>query len=538
MNEIINIYFSDYLKNNKIKINIFIILTILHYMLETFGLIFIFDYIININNNKNKNKYLFYIFVFAVIFITISYIKNRLEVVITTESLKLNRNKYINSLYDYIGENFKNIKIGSTITRILNVSSQWSDSFTLFFGFILPTFIILISIICILFYINKGIGLIMLLCLISLLIIITLKSKNIIKTRIIQNEMYYKNYDKINNQMNNLLNTLINNEEKKEKNKISDNFSQYQNKTQNADKETYLLKLFLIINLYIFLIFVIYFAMNTNIKNKTLLVLCLLYFSSTYLKINNSINIFLENIGKCVNNINFFKKISLKNKNKTINSLSNFDIKILNLNFQYNKKKILSNLNLNIKNKSKTAIIGRSGYGKSTLCKLILKLYKYDGLIKINNINIQNINTTYLRKKIIYVNQNTNMIDTNIIDNMKYGSSYNDKFIIQLLNKYDLNNIFNGLKDGINNSIEFGGSNLSVGMQKVIILIRGILKSYKGGIIIFDEPLAGLDNNTRIKVIKLILNETKNKTLIIITHDKEILPYMNNIINIEKINNK
>ena len=538
MNEIFNIYFSDYFKNNKIIINIFIILTILHYMLETFGLIFIFDYIININSNKNKNKYLFYIFVFAIIFTTISYIKNRLEVVITTESLKLNRNKYINSLYDYIGENFKNIKIGSTITRILTVSSQWSDTFTLFFGFILPTFIILISIICILFYINKGIGLIMLLCLISLLIIITLKSKNIIKTRIIQNEMYYKNYDKINNQMNNLLNTLINNEENKEKNKISDNFSQYKNKTQNADKETYLLKLYLIINLYIFLIFVIYFTMNRNIKNKTLLVLCLLYFSSTYLKINNSINIFLENIGKCVNNINFFKKISLKNKNKTINSLSNFYIKILNLSFQYNKKKILSNLNLNIKNKSKTAIIGRSGYGKSTLCKLILKLYKYDGLIKINNIDIQNINTTYLREKIIYVNQNTNMIDTNIIDNMKYGSSYNDKFIIQLLNKYDLNNIFNGLKDGINNSIEFGGSNLSVGMQKVIILIRGILKSYKGNIIIFDEPLAGLDNNTRIKVIKLILNETKNKTLIIITHDKEILPYMDNVINIEKINNK
>lgn len=239
-----------------------------------------------------------------------------------------------------------------------------------------------------------------------------------------------------------------------------------------------------------------------------------------------------------MNNQEKIKKISLKNKNKTINSLSNFDIKILNLNFQYNKKKILSNLNLNIKNKSKTAIIGRSGYGKSTLCKLILKLYKYDGLIKINNIDIQNINTTYLREKIIYVNQNTNMIDTNIIDNMKYGSSYNDKFIIQLLNKYDLNNIFNGLKDGINNSIEFGGSNLSVGMQKVIILIRGILKSYKGNIIIFDEPLAGLDNNTRIKVIKLILNETKNKTLIIITHDKEILPYMDNVINIEKINNK
>lgn len=538
MNELINVYFADYLKDNKIKVNLFIFLTILNYMLETFGLIFIFNYIISINNVKDKKKYLFYIFVFGLLFSILSYTKNRLEVAITTESLKLNRNKYINSLYDYIGENFKHIKIGSIITRILTVSSQSCDTFTLFFGFVLPTMIILISIISILFYVNREIGLIMLLCFIITLIIILLKSTRIIKTRIIQNEMYYKNYDKINNQMNNLLNTLINNEENKEKNIINDNFSSYKNKTQNADKETYLLKLYLIINLYVFLIFVIYFIMNRNIQNKTLLVLCLLYFSSTYLKINNNINIFLENLGKCINNIDFFKKISLKNEMKKINNLHNFDIEIKNLHFRYKKKKILSNLNLHIKNKSKIAIIGRSGYGKSTLCKLILKLYKYDGTIKINKINIQNINTKYLREKIIYVNQNTNMIDTNVIDNMKYGNSYNDKFIINLLNKYDLNSIFSGLKDGVYSNVEFGGNNLSLGMQKIIILIRGILKSYRGNIIIFDEPLAGLDYNSRKKIINLILNETKNKTLIIVTHDKEILPYMNKVINIEKINNK
>ena len=538
MSELFNIYFSDYFKDNKIKVNLFIFLTIFNYMLETFGLIFIFNYIISINNVKDRKKYLLYIFIFGVIFSILSYTKNKLEVAITTESLKLNRNKYINSLYDYIGENFKHIKIGSIITRILTVSSQSCDTFTLFFSFILPTIIVLITVISILFYINKEIGLIMLLCFISLLNIILYKSSTIIKTRIIQNEMYYKNYDKINNQMNNLLNTLINNEENKEKNIINDNFSSYKNKTQNADKETYLLKLYLMMNLYIFLILVIYFIMNINIQNKTILILCLLYYSSTYLKINNNINIFLENLGKCINNIDFFKKISLKNEKKKINNLQNFDIEIKNLHFRYKKKKILSNLNLQIKNKSKTAIIGRSGYGKSTLCKLILKLYKYDGIIKINKINIQNINTRYLRQKIIYVNQNTTMIDTNIIENMKYGNSYNNQYIINLLNKYELNNIFDGLIEGVFSNIEFGGNNLSLGMQKIIILIRGILKSYNGNIIIFDEPLAGLDSQTRKKVINLILNETKNKTLLIITHDKEILPYMDNTINIEKINNK
>ena len=69
-------------------------------------------------------------------------------------------------------------------------------------------------------------------------------------------------------------------------------------------------------------------------------------------------------------------------------------------------------------------------------------------------------------------------------------------------------------------------------MQKVTIILRGILK--QGKIIIFDEPLAGLDSTTRGKVMKLMQEECKNKTMIVITHDKEILPYMDQIINLNK----
>jgi len=126
------------------------------------------------------------------------------------------------------------------------------------------------------------------------------------------------------------------------------------------------------------------------------------------------------------------------------------------------------------------------------------------------------------------------MIESSIINNMNYGNNINNQKIIDLLNKYDLQIIFSGLKNGINENVNLNGTNLSLGMQKIVILIRGILKVNKGEIIIFDEPIAGLDNNTRKKVIKMINNEIKNKTLIVITHDKEILPYMDKVINIEK----
>ena len=75
-------------------------------------------------------------------------------------------------------------------------------------------------------------------------------------------------------------------------------------------------------------------------------------------------------------------------------------------------------------------------------------------------------------------------------------------------------------------------------MQKVVILLRSILKAEENNsyIIIFDEPLSGLDEKTRKKVIKLMNDKCTGKTLIIITHDKEILPFMDRVIDLSEIN--
>ena len=92
------------------------------------------------------------------------------------------------------------------------------------------------------------------------------------------------------------------------------------------------------------------------------------------------------------------------------------------------------------------------------------------------------------------------------------------------------------MKEGVYSNCGTNGSNLSLGMQKIVILLRGIFKSnYK--IIIFDEPLAGLDHISRGKIIKLIedLNKNKNKTIIIITHDKEITRIADKVIDMNQI---
>ena len=113
---------------------------------------------------------------------------------------------------------------------------------------------------------------------------------------------------------------------------------------------------------------------------------------------------------------------------------------------------------------------------------------------------------------------------------MKYGNHINDKGVIELLKKYDLYNYFQKIEGGINSNCGVNGTRLSLGMQKIIMNIRGILN--KRNIIIFDEPLTSLDNYTRGKIVKMIYNEMRNRTIIIITHDKEILKHADYIIKI------
>ena len=237
----------------------------------------------------------------------------------------------------------------------------------------------------------------------------------------------------------------------------------------------------------------------------------------------------------------FFGEImGKKSNNRNNKNLKNGNLVFKKLCFKYpnTENYVIKDLNLDIKNKDKVGIIGKSGSGKTTLMKILLSLYQpTNGTIYIDNIDIKKVDVEYLRTKISYVNQRTLLFSKSVIDNIRYGNNSTEKEIINLLNKYDLLTVFSKLNNGIYSNSGVDGNNLSLGMQKVVIIVRAVLKVKDNIIIIFDEPLAGLDQLTRKKIIKLIMDECKYKTMIIITHDKEILPYMNKVIDLKKINN-
>ena len=182
----------------------------------------------------------------------------------------------------------------------------------------------------------------------------------------------------------------------------------------------------------------------------------------------------------------------------------------------------------------KVAFIGQSGSGKSTIMKLLIHLHPLTkGNIYIDDEDINHIDTHYLRNKVIYVNQKTVLFNDSVLHNIQYGTHYKEDYIMKLMKKYDLLTLFDKLPFGLKSNCGVNGNNLSLGMQKVIITLRGILKP--GVVYILDEPLTSLDDQTKKKIIKMLMAELKDKTMIVITHDKEIIPYMNKTMNINHL---
>tara|TARA_X000000950_G_scaffold289440_1_gene413507 strand:+ start:7188 stop:8660 length:1473 start_codon:yes stop_codon:yes gene_type:complete len=205
----------------------------------------------------------------------------------------------------------------------------------------------------------------------------------------------------------------------------------------------------------------------------------------------------------------------------------NFDkIVVKDLVFSYNNNIIINKLNFTINNNELNVIVGQTGSGKTTLAKLLIKaLTPTSGIIYYGSYPHTKMCTKDIRDVIYYVNQRTKLFNMSILYNLQYGNNYSQEKIKSFLKKYKLMSIF---QNGLHINVGVNGSNISLGMQKVITVVRGCFKKQK--IIIFDEPTASLDINTQKKILNFLLEYSKKKTFIIISHDKIVSEQASNII--------
>ena len=200
-------------------------------------------------------------------------------------------------------------------------------------------------------------------------------------------------------------------------------------------------------------------------------------------------------------------------------NLNNINIELRNIDFSYDKeRKVLENINIEMKNNKMIALVGESGCGKSTITNLLLKQNKVDsGEILLNGINLNEIPFDVLTKKVGFINHSAYIFNGSIEDNIRMGkndASYDE--IYDALKKANLYEFVMNLPQKLNTNVGEGGSLLSGGQKQRLALARTIITDPE--IYIFDEATSNIDVESEEKVWESIYKLAKNKTVIVISH--------------------
>ena len=190
-----------------------------------------------------------------------------------------------------------------------------------------------------------------------------------------------------------------------------------------------------------------------------------------------------------------------------------------NIEFQYNKNlTILNNINTKIKKGETTAIVGKSGAGKSTFLDLITRFYDpTNGTILIDDIDIKKYKLKDLRSLFGIVTQNIILFNDTIKNNILCGNkSANEQDLSNSIKSANLNELINKLPEGLDTIIGENGVKLSGGEKQRVSIARAIIRNPE--ILILDEATAALDSESELKVHTAIDNIIKNRTVIIIAH--------------------
>lgn len=241
---------------------------------------------------------------------------------------------------------------------------------------------------------------------------------------------------------------------------------------------------------------------------------------------------FTEKILKSLNErLIFFEKINFNNRssNSTFEGNKHFEfkdsIKFKKVNFSYENKTIFDDFNFEIIKGDTVGIYGESGSGKSTFANLLIGLLKpQSGDILINN--NQSIFTSLKdwRKKIGYVPQNIFLLDDSLKKNIAFGLSENlidNEKIIRSIEQAELTKFINKLNLGMETVVGEKGARISGGQLQRVGIARALFANPQ--LLIFDESTSALDEETETELFKNIYKFKKDKTLLIITHKKNLL---------------
>uniref|UniRef100_A0A060TCP8 ARAD1D37796p n=1 Tax=Blastobotrys adeninivorans TaxID=409370 RepID=A0A060TCP8_BLAAD len=213
------------------------------------------------------------------------------------------------------------------------------------------------------------------------------------------------------------------------------------------------------------------------------------------------------------------------------------DIELKNVNFSYmgSKKTVLSNLSFSIPAGNVIALVGPSGSGKSTVIGLLTRLYNpTSGSVTISGQNIREISLTHYRNQVAVVRQMPlHFLDGSIAANLRYANENAEASIEDVCRECSIDDFISSLREGYETRLgdqNGGGAHLSGGQMQRLGIARALLRQPK--ILILDECTSALDPES-ISAIKEMIRRQRGMTIVMITHQQEMMELADKVIHIE-----
>jgi ATP-binding cassette subfamily B protein len=216
---------------------------------------------------------------------------------------------------------------------------------------------------------------------------------------------------------------------------------------------------------------------------------------------------------------------------KTING----EILFENVSFTYpeSKKPVLKNISFKVKPGQTIAVVGTTGSGKSTLTKLISRLYDVnEGKILIDNTDIREYALESLRSQISFIEQDVFLFSDTIFNNISFGRTSEMEDIRSCAEEAQANDFIQEFPKQYDSEVGERGVQLSGGERQRIAIARAFLSDPK--ILILDDSTSAIDSNTEDKIQRAIRNILKNRTTILITHRLSQIRWADLIIVLKK----
>ena len=275
---------------------------------------------------------------------------------------------------------------------------------------------------------------------------------------------------------------------------------------------------------------ILYFIMLIFLVKGKIQVAMFLLLISYYDKTKESINDIMEfDVSIMEESVSLYRiKQIINYKDSTLvvdGTIHNDDIsghvEFKNVSFKYDKLKVLKNISFTAKPNQITAIVGKTGSGKTTIFNLLLRMYKVNsGQILIDGLNIYDYSRDVFNSNISIVNQKTFIFNMSIRANLSLIDS-NKKRQIDACKRVGIHDFIMSLPDGYSTILKEDATNISGGQKQLLSLARALLTSSE--IIVLDEVTSSLDPNTTNKIINLLDDLKTDHTIIVITHNKDLM---------------